>query len=111
MGVKTSGETMQSLNNASRRCVHVRAIFSPPQPGISKRDDDWKRLIQQWVARRNGGAYSRYMKVEDVPVRITHVEGAMPPGLRRQLLDPLDLEAFESRVLPLHIGDFQLNQD
>jgi len=48
--VKTSGETMQSLNNASRRCVHVRAIFSPPQPGISKRDDDWKRLIQQWVA-------------------------------------------------------------
>src|SRR5215475_4452759 len=30
MGLKTSGETMQSLNNASRRCAHVSAIFSPP---------------------------------------------------------------------------------
>src|SRR4029450_2968107 len=30
MGLKTSGETMHSLNNASRRCAHVSAIFSPP---------------------------------------------------------------------------------
>src|SRR5262249_25761823 len=30
MGLKTSGETMQSLNNSSRRCAHVSAIFSPP---------------------------------------------------------------------------------
>src|SRR4026209_747522 len=36
------------------------------------------------------------MKVEDVPVRITYVEGAMAPRLGRQLLDPRDLEAFES---------------
>src|SRR5205823_4255806 len=40
-----------------------------------------------------------HMEVEDVPVRITHLEGAMPPGLARQLLDPLDLEAFEPGVL------------
>jgi hypothetical protein len=52
-----------------------------------------------------------HMKVEDVPVGITYVESAMPPGLGRQLLDPLNLEAFESRVLPVHIRDFQLNQD
>src|SRR5688500_10829055 len=30
MGLKTSGETMQSLNNSSRRCSHDSAIFSPP---------------------------------------------------------------------------------
>src|SRR5262249_53808303 len=30
MGLKTSGETMQSLNNSSRRCAHASAIFSPP---------------------------------------------------------------------------------
>jgi len=50
-----------------------------------------------------------HMKVEDVPVRITHIEGAMPPRLGRQLLEPLNLEAFEPGVLPLHIRDFQLN--
>src|SRR5436309_2217341 len=52
-----------------------------------------------------------HMKVEDVPVRITHVEGAMAPGLGRQLLDPFDLEAFESGVLPVHIRYGKLNQD
>src|SRR4029453_7264769 len=36
MGLKTSGETMQSLNNSSRRCVHVRAIFSPPGCALPK---------------------------------------------------------------------------
>jgi hypothetical protein len=51
------------------------------------------------------------MKVEDIPIRITYVEGAMAPRLGRQLLDPLDLEAFEPGVLPIHIRDFQLNQD
>ena len=35
----------------------------------------------------------------------------MAPGLSRQLLDPLDLEAFKPSVLQLHIRDFQLNQD
>ena len=35
----------------------------------------------------------------------------MTPGLSRQLLDPLDLEAFESGVLLVHIRDFQLNQN
>src|SRR5438128_1228133 len=49
--------------------------------------------------------------VEDVPVRITSIESAMLPGLGRQLLDPLDLEACEPRVLPLHIRDFQRHQD
>src|SRR5882724_11330816 len=36
MGLKTSGETMQSLNNSSRRCVHVSAIFSPPGCALPK---------------------------------------------------------------------------
>src|SRR2546421_13094083 len=29
MGLKTSGDTMQSPNNSSRRCAHVSVIFSP----------------------------------------------------------------------------------
>ena len=52
-----------------------------------------------------------HIQVEDVPIGVMYVEGAMAPGLSRQLLDPLDLEAFESGVFPLHIRDFQLNQD
>src|SRR5215470_16040854 len=36
MELKTSGETMQSLNNASRRCAHVSAIFSPPGFALPK---------------------------------------------------------------------------
>src|SRR5690242_773652 len=36
MGLKTSGETMQSLNNTSRRCAHVSAIFSPPGCALPK---------------------------------------------------------------------------
>src|SRR5262249_6932385 len=36
MGLKTSGETMQTLNNSSRRCVHVNAIFSPPGCALPK---------------------------------------------------------------------------
>src|SRR5712691_3479624 len=36
MGLKTWGETMQSLNNASRRCAHVSAIFSPPGCALPK---------------------------------------------------------------------------
>src|SRR5215471_8455241 len=51
------------------------------------------------------------MNVEDIAIRITDVEGAMTPRLGRQLLDPLDLEAFEPGILPIHIRDFQLNQD
>src|SRR5918999_738889 len=51
------------------------------------------------------------MEVEDVPVRVTHVEGTMAPGLGRQLLDPLQLQAFQAGVLPVNILDFELNQD
>ena len=51
------------------------------------------------------------VKVEDVPIQITHVEGAMAPRLSRQLLAPFNLEAFEPRVLPVYIRNFQLNQD
>src|SRR4029434_6162035 len=36
MGLKTSGETRQWLNNASRRCAHVSAIFSPPGFALPK---------------------------------------------------------------------------
>jgi len=35
-GVEDVGETMQSLNNASRRCAHVSAIFSPPGCALPK---------------------------------------------------------------------------
>ena len=35
----------------------------------------------------------------------------MAPRLGRQLLDPLDPEAFEPGVLPIYIRDFQFNQD
>ena len=51
------------------------------------------------------------MKVEDVPIRIPHVKGTMAPGLGRQLVDPLDFEAFEPRKILRNIRDFQLNQD
>src|SRR5262249_27534058 len=53
----TSGETMQSLNNASRRCAHVSAIFSPPGFALPK----WgagreaivftTRYVMQWGAK------------------------------------------------------------
>src|SRR5215470_12950036 len=36
MGLKRSGETIQSLNNSSRRCAQVRAIFSPPGFALPK---------------------------------------------------------------------------
>jgi hypothetical protein len=51
------------------------------------------------------------LHVEDVPVRITDVASAMPPGLRRQRLPPLDLKACALRVLLLHIRDCQRHQD
>ena len=43
------GETRQSRNSSACRCAHARVIFSPPQNGMSIRDTDWKRLIQQQV--------------------------------------------------------------
>src|SRR5262247_1068974 len=36
MGLKTSGKTMQSFNNSSRRCAHASAIFSPPGFALPK---------------------------------------------------------------------------
>src|SRR5262249_23570830 len=36
MGVKMSGDTMQSFNNSSRRCAHASAIFSPPGFALPK---------------------------------------------------------------------------
>ena len=49
-----------------------------------------------------------HLNVEDIRIWITHVEGAMPPRLGRQFLDPFNLEAFEPHVLPVYIRDFQL---
>jgi hypothetical protein len=43
------GETMQSRNSTACRYAHAGVIFSPPQNGMSIRDADWKRLIQQEV--------------------------------------------------------------
>src|SRR5882724_6094879 len=62
MGVKTSGDTRQSLNNSSRRCAHTVRIFSPPQLGLSIRDDVWKRLIQQYVTGCNRDQKRRYSR-------------------------------------------------
>ncbi len=52
----------------------------------------------------------RRMNVEDVSIRITHVEGAMTPWLGRQLLDPLHRQAFQPGILSINICDFQLNE-
>src|SRR4030095_11795797 len=51
-----------------------------------------------------------HMKVEDVPVRITHIEGAMPPRLGRQLLDPIHRQALQPGVRPVNILDLKLRQ-
>src|SRR5215471_15049583 len=57
MGVKTSGETMQSFNNSSRRCAHTSAIFSPPgcalpKLGVSREAIVFTtRYVRQWGAK------------------------------------------------------------
>src|SRR6516225_9402439 len=57
MGVKTSGETMQSLSNTSRRCAHVSAIFSPPGCALPKRGAGKEAIVfttcyvTQWGAK------------------------------------------------------------
>jgi hypothetical protein len=61
------------------------------------------RSHQAFLTRSAALLLHSRMKVEDVPVRITHVKDAMIPGLGRQLLDPLDLEDFEPRVFLLNL--------
>src|SRR4030095_9237801 len=57
MGVKMSGETMQSFNNSSRRCAHASAIFSPPgfallKLGVSREAMVFTtRYVRQWGAK------------------------------------------------------------
>jgi hypothetical protein len=68
------------------------------------------RSHQAFLTRSAALLLHSRMKVEDVPVRITHVKDAMTPGLGRQLLDPLDLEDFEPRVFLLNLRDFILHQ-
>ena len=48
-GWNTSGDTIQSLNNSSRRRAHTGVIFSPPRIGMPMLDAGRKRLIQQQV--------------------------------------------------------------
>jgi hypothetical protein len=48
---------------------------------------------------------------EDVPIRVTDIKGALAPWLGPQLLDYVDLQPTQPGVLPVHIRDFQLNQD
>src|SRR5713101_6115734 len=62
MGLNTSGETMQSLSNASCRCAHAGVIFSPPHLGLSIWYTGWKRLIQQEVTGCNEGQKRRYSR-------------------------------------------------
>src|SRR5213596_2008727 len=59
MEVNTSGETMQSRNNSSRRWAHAGVIFSPPWHGMPIGDARWKRLIQQCVTGCNWGQKRR----------------------------------------------------
>ena len=68
------------------------------------------RSHQAFLTRSAALRLHSHIKVEDVPVGITHVEDAMTPGLGRQLLDPLDLEDFEPRVFLLNLRDFILHQ-
>src|SRR5882724_10188981 len=62
MRLNTSGETMQSRNNASRRWAHTGVIFSPPWNGMPTGDTRWKRLIQRCVTGCNWGQKRRYSR-------------------------------------------------
>ena len=56
-GVEDIGETIQSLNNSSRRCAHVSAIFSPPGFALPMVGADREaivfttRYVMQWGAK------------------------------------------------------------
>ena len=74
MGLNTSGDTIQSLNNSSCRCAHAGVIFSPPPIGMPISDARWKRLIQQEVTRCNRGQkrrYSRYKQGQTIDFLLT----------------------------------------
>src|SRR4030095_11330142 len=102
--LKTSGETRQSLNIASRRCAHAGVIFSPPHLGLSIGHTGWKRLIQQEVTGCNEGQKmrdSKYMRNEGDCVWQSPFEHATlrdrrfigPKAVHRAMLIFQDLEA------------------
>src|SRR6266571_2699090 len=68
MEVNTSGETMQSRNNSSRRWAHAGVIFSPPWHGMPIGDARWKRLIQQCVTGCNWGQKRRDSRFKETTV-------------------------------------------
>jgi hypothetical protein len=51
------------------------------------------------------------MKVEDVCIQITHIEGAMALWLDSQLLHPIERQEFQSRVFSLNILHGKLSQN
>src|SRR6266446_1539332 len=70
MGLKTSGETMQSLNNASRRCAHISAIFSPPGCALPKGGAGREAIVftTRYVMQR-GAKEGQTVGIEKIMIR------------------------------------------
>src|SRR5712671_5651815 len=89
MEVNTSGETMQSRNNSSRRWAHAGVIFSPPWHGMPIGDARWKRLIQQCVTGCNWGQKRRDSRSNGTHHHFAGVEAH--PYLHRDAMGTADL--------------------
>src|SRR6266851_3464571 len=87
MEVNTSGDTMQSRNNASRRWAHSGVIFSPPWHGMPIGDARWKRLIQQCVTGCNWSQKrrdSRYKALDQNLFAAVRLDRALVPAMIAQ---------------------------
>src|SRR5215471_1763389 len=83
MGLKTSGETMQSLNNASRRCAHVSAIFSPPGFALPKLGAGREAIVFTTRYVMQQGAKERQtvgIVIPQVQTNIPHRHPRLPEG-------------------------------
>src|SRR5688500_7642148 len=79
MGLNTSGETMQSLNNSSCRCAHADGIFSPPHLGLPMLGTGRKAIVfttpyaMQWWAQA-GHTVGISGSYRNSPYRVEHDE-------------------------------------
>jgi len=78
---KTEGCSCDCAGGCDAHCTAMAKYAHPTLDGRSR---------HALLPRSTALLLHDHMKVEDVPVWITHVEGAMAPRLARQLLDPLD---------------------
>src|SRR5262249_60938688 len=74
MGMKTSGDTRQSLNKSSRRRAHTVPIFSPPCIGIPMLNASREAIVITIGYVRQRGAK------EEQTVGLGGLAGAIPPG-------------------------------